>query len=65
LASVVAPAEIFAAMVRPFSELTKNFSPERRERIEQCKEKIQQDFVECPEMFDLVWPSWIELDEDS
>jgi hypothetical protein len=24
----------------------------------------QDDVGECPEMFDLVWPSWIEPDED-
>jgi hypothetical protein len=24
----------------------------------------QDDVEECPEMFDLVWPSWIEPDED-
>lgn len=24
----------------------------------------QDDIEECPEMFDLVWPSWIEPDED-
>ena len=47
-------------MTRPFSKLTKDFDPERRERIEQRKE----DLVECPECFDLVWPSWFEPDED-
>jgi hypothetical protein len=29
-------------MTRPFSELTKKFSPERRERIEQRKAEIRQ-----------------------
>jgi hypothetical protein len=29
-------------MTRPFSDLTKDFSPERRERIEQRKEEIRQ-----------------------
>ena len=29
-------------MTRPFSELTKDFSPMRRERIEQRKAEIQQ-----------------------
>jgi hypothetical protein len=29
-------------MMRSFSELTKDFSPERRERIEQRKEEIRQ-----------------------
>jgi hypothetical protein len=24
----------------------------------------QEDVGECPAMFDLVWPSWIEPDED-
>jgi hypothetical protein len=51
-------------MTRPFSELTKDFDPERRERIEQRKEEIQEDFVECPECFALVYPSWLELEED-
>jgi hypothetical protein len=51
-------------MTRSFSELTKGFGPERRERIERRKEKIQDDFVECPECFALVYPSWLEPDED-
>lgn len=51
-------------MIRFFSELTKDFNPERRERIEQRKVEIQRDMAEVPEMFDLVWPSWIEPDED-
>ena len=51
-------------MTRPFSELIKDFDPERREHIEQCKEKIQDDFVESPECFALVYPSWLEQDED-
>ena len=50
---------------RPFSELTKDFTPERRDKIEQHKEEIRQDIVECPEMFDLVWPSWVEPDEEN
>ena len=29
-------------MTRPFSELTKDFDPERRERIERRKEEIRQ-----------------------
>jgi hypothetical protein len=29
-------------MTRPFSELTKDFDPERRERIEQRKAQIRQ-----------------------
>ena len=29
-------------MTRSFSELTKDFSPERRERIEQRKEQLRQ-----------------------
>ena len=49
---------------RPFSELTKDFTPERRDKIERHKEEIRQNLVECPEMFDLVWPSWVEPDED-
>jgi uncharacterized protein YdhG (YjbR/CyaY superfamily) len=51
-------------MMRSFSELTKDFNPERRERIEQRKEEIQEDFVECPECFALVYPSWLELEEN-
>jgi hypothetical protein len=31
-------------MMRPFSDLTKDFSPERRERIEQRKAEIRQCF---------------------
>ena len=51
-------------MMRSFSELTKGFGPERRKRIEQRKEKIREDLVECPECFALIYPSWLELDED-
>ena len=51
-------------MTRSFSELTKGFTPERRERVEQRKVQIQEDLVECPECFALVYPSWLELDED-
>jgi hypothetical protein len=51
-------------VTRPFSELTKDFSPERRERIEQRKEEVREDLVECPEMFALVYPSWLEPDEN-
>jgi hypothetical protein len=51
-------------MMRSFSDLTKGFGPERRKRIEQRKAEIQQDLVECPEMFALVYPSWLEPDED-
>ena len=51
-------------MTRSFSELTKDFDPDRRERIEQRKEEIQEDFVESPECFALVYPSWLEPDED-
>jgi len=51
-------------MTRPFSELTKDFNPERRKRIEQRKAEIQEDLVECPECFALIYPSWLELDED-
>ena len=29
-------------MMRPFSDLTKDFDPERRERIEQRKEEIRR-----------------------
>ena len=29
-------------MARPFSELTKDFSPERREHVEQIKKRIRQ-----------------------
>ena len=32
-------------MTRSFSELTKDFSPERRERIEQRKEQLRQDMT--------------------
>jgi DNA-binding XRE family transcriptional regulator len=32
-------------MTRAFSELTKDFSPERRERIEQRKEQLRQDMT--------------------
>ena len=32
-------------MTRFFSELTKDFSPERRERIEQRKEQLRQDMT--------------------
>ena len=31
--------------VRHFSELTKDFSPERRERIEQRKEQLRQEMT--------------------
>jgi hypothetical protein len=30
---------------RPFSELTKDFSPERRQRIEQRKEQLRQQLT--------------------
>jgi DNA-binding XRE family transcriptional regulator len=33
------------AMTRSFSELTKDFSPERRERIEQRKEQLRQEMT--------------------
>ena len=32
-------------MTRSFSELTKDFSPERRERIEQRKEQLRQEMT--------------------
>jgi hypothetical protein len=31
--------------VRSFSELTKDFSPERRQRIEERKEQVRQDMT--------------------
>ena len=34
-------------MTRPFSELTKDFDPERRERIEQHKSEIRQ-YLDLP-----------------
>ena len=36
-------------MTRPFSELTKDFDPERRERIEQRKEEIRHALKRLPD----------------
>lgn len=36
-------------MMRPFSDITKDFDPERRERIEQRKEEIQQQLLSAPQ----------------
>jgi hypothetical protein len=36
-------------MTRSFSELTKDFDPERRERIERRKEEIRQTLKRLPD----------------
>jgi hypothetical protein len=45
---------------RSFSELTKDFGPERRERIEQRKEQLRQDMTlaELRKAFSLTQARW-------